>query len=121
MFVVPLCALGVFVVNSSSMTRIIAGHGKGRRLKSPKGLETRPTGSRVKQTLFDILAPQVPSCRFLDAFAGNGGIGLEALSRGARRVVLVDSSAAAVTAIRENLQTLAGAGGDVQVFRQDAR
>src|SRR5262245_20963890 len=103
------------------MTRIIAGHGKGRRLKSPKGLDTRPTGSRVKQTLFDILAPEVPGCRFLDAFAGNGGIGLEALSRGASRVVLVDQSAAAVAAIRENVAALAGAGGEVQVFRQDAR
>jgi 16S rRNA (guanine(966)-N(2))-methyltransferase RsmD len=103
------------------MTRIIAGHGKGRRLKSPKGLDTRPTGSRVRQTLFDILALAVPGCRFLDAFAGNGGIGLEALSRGARRVVLVDASAAAVATIRENMQALAGAGGDVQVFRQDTR
>ena len=103
------------------MTRIIAGRGKGRRLKSPKGHETRPTGGRVKQTLFDILAPLVPGCRFLDAFAGNGGIGLEALSRGASRVVLVDQSGPAVEAIRENAGALAGAGGSVQVFRQDAR
>jgi 16S rRNA (guanine(966)-N(2))-methyltransferase RsmD len=103
------------------MTRIIAGRGKGRRLKSPKGHETRPTGGRVKQTLFDILAPVVPGCRFLDAFAGNGGIGLEALSRGASRVVLVDQSGPAVEAIRENAGALAGAGGSVQVFRQDAR
>jgi 16S rRNA (guanine966-N2)-methyltransferase len=104
-----------------AMSRILSGHGKGRRLRSPRGLETRPTGGRVKQTLFDILAPELPGCRFLDAFAGNGGIGLEALSRGAARVVLVDQSAAAVAAIRENVQALAGAGGDVQVFRQDAR
>jgi 16S rRNA (guanine966-N2)-methyltransferase len=103
------------------MSRILSGHGKGRRLRSPKGAQTRPTGGRVKQTLFDILAPELPGCRFLDAFAGNGGIGLEALSRGASRVVLVEHSAAAVAAIRENLRALAGAGGDVQVFRQDAR
>lgn len=103
------------------MSRIIGGQSRGRRLRSPKGLETRPTGDRVKQTLFDILAPMVPGCRFLDAFAGNGGVGLEALSRGASRVALVDQSAAAVDAIRENLELLAGAGGDVRVYRQDAR
>jgi 16S rRNA (guanine(966)-N(2))-methyltransferase RsmD len=103
------------------MSRIIAGRGKGRRLKTPGGLETRPTGGRVKQTLFDILAPALPGCRFLDAFAGAGGIGLEAMSRGASKVVLVDVSAAAVAAIKENLRALEGLGGDAQVFRQDAR
>lgn len=103
------------------MTRIIAGRGKGRRLRSPKGRATRPTGSRVKQALFDILAPRIRGCRFLDAFAGNGGIGLEALSRGAARVVLVDESRAAVEAIRANARAMAGSGGEVQVFRQDAR
>jgi 16S rRNA G966 N2-methylase RsmD len=56
----------------------------------------------VRQSLFDILAPRVPGCRFLDAFAGNGGVGLEALSRGAARVVLVDQSRAAIEVIREN-------------------
>jgi len=103
------------------MSRIIAGRGKGRRLKTPGGLETRPTGARVKQTLFDILAPVLPGSRFLDAFAGAGGIGLEARSRGASKVVLVDVSAAAVAAIKENLRALEGLGGDAQVFRQDAR
>src|SRR6266540_1901210 len=103
------------------MSRIIAGRGKGRRLATPKGLDTRPTGGRVKQTLFDILAPELPGCRFLDAFAGAGGIGLEALSRGASVVVLVDTSAAAVAAIKENLRALGDLGGSAQVFRQDAR
>lgn len=103
------------------MTRIIGGSGKGRRLKAPKGLDTRPTGSRVKQTLFDILAPGIRGCQFLDLFAGNGGIGLEALSRGAARVVMVDASGPAVQAIRENLRALAGAGGEARVYRQDAR
>ena len=103
------------------MSRIIAGRARGRRLTVPRGLETRPTGGRVKQTLFDILAPEVPGCRFLDAFAGAGGIGLEALSRGAASVVFVDASAAAVAAVKENLRAVAGAGGEAQVFRQDAR
>jgi 16S rRNA (guanine966-N2)-methyltransferase len=103
------------------MSRIIAGAGKGRRLKTAPGERTRPTGARVRQSLFDILAPEIPGCRFLDAFAGSGGVGLEALSRGAAKVVLVDRSAGAVEAARENARALAGAGGEVQVFRQEAR
>jgi 16S rRNA (guanine966-N2)-methyltransferase len=103
------------------VTRIIGGTGKGRRLRTPPGGATRPTGARVRQTLFDILAPRIPGCRFLDAFAGNGGVGLEALSRGAARVVLVDQSRAAVAAIRENVRAVAGAGGEVHVYHQDAR
>jgi len=100
--------------------RIIGGYGRGRRLKFPKGGATRPTGDRVKQTVFDILAPRIAGCRFLDVFAGAGGIGLEALSRGAARVVLVDNNRAAVEAIQANLEALK-ANGQAQVFRQDAR
>lgn len=103
------------------MTRIIAGKAKGRRLQTPAGLETRPTSARVRQTLFDILAPGFAGCRFLDVCAGSGAIGLEALSRGASRVALVDNAAAAVLAMRENARALRGAGGDVLVLRQDAR
>jgi 16S rRNA (guanine966-N2)-methyltransferase len=102
------------------VSRIIGGAGKGRRLKTTAGETTRPTGARVRQTLFDILAPRIEGARFLDAFAGSGGVGLEALSRGAARVVLVDKDAAAVAAARENARALAQAGGEVQVFRQDA-
>jgi 16S rRNA (guanine(966)-N(2))-methyltransferase RsmD len=103
------------------MSRILAGQGKGRRLKSPRGLETRPTGARVRQTLFDILAPELLGARFLDAFAGSGAVGLEALSRGAAKVVLVDTSGPAVAAVQVNAHALRNAGGEVQVFRQDAR
>jgi 16S rRNA (guanine(966)-N(2))-methyltransferase RsmD len=103
------------------MARIIGGAGKGRRLKAPKGLATRPTGARVRQTLFDILAPWLPDCRFLDAFAGAGAVGLEALSRGAALVVLVDAAADAVAAMRANASMLANAGGQVRIVRQDAR
>ena len=102
------------------MTRVIGGQGRGRRLKTPAGDKTRPTGARVRQTLFDILAPEVPGSRFLDLCAGGGGVGLEALSRGARRVVLVDRSAGAVEAIRANAAAMAALGGDVEVFRQEA-
>lgn len=103
------------------MSRIIAGRGRGRRLKSPPGHATRPTGGRVRQTLFDILAPVVPGSRFLDAFAGSGGVGLEALSRGAAKVVLIDKSGPAIEAARENARALSAGGGDVEVFRQDAK
>ena len=94
-----------------AMSRIIAGAGKGRRLKTAAGDATRPTGARVRQSLFDILAPLIPGCRFLDAFAGNGGVGLEALSRGAAKVVLVDKAAPAVEAAKENARALAARGG----------
>jgi 16S rRNA (guanine(966)-N(2))-methyltransferase RsmD len=103
------------------MSRIIGGAGKGRRLKTAAGETTRPTGARVRQSLFDILAPVIPGCRFLDAFAGNGSVGLEALSRGAAKVVLVDRDASAAQAAQENARGLAPAGGEVRVFRQDAR
>jgi 16S rRNA (guanine966-N2)-methyltransferase len=102
------------------VARIIGGAGKGRRLRAPAGESTRPTGARVRQSLFDILAPEIPGARFLDAFAGSGGVGLEALSRGAAKVVLVDRGAAAVAAARENARALAKAGS-VEVYRQDAR
>jgi 16S rRNA (guanine(966)-N(2))-methyltransferase RsmD len=103
------------------MARIIGGQGKGRRLKAPRGLATRPTAARVRQTLFDILAPWLPGCRFLDAFAGAGAVGLEALSRGAALVVLVDAAADAVAAMRANASLLTKAGGQVRIVRQDAR
>jgi 16S rRNA (guanine966-N2)-methyltransferase len=102
------------------VSRVIGGQSRGRRLKSPAGAETRPTGARVRQTLFDILAAEIPGARFLDLCAGGGGVGLEALSRGARRVVLIDRSARAVEAIRANAAAMAGLGGDVEVFRQEA-
>lgn len=103
------------------MIRIIAGRAKGRRLETPPGALARPTAARVRQTLFDILAPRLPGCRFLDACAGSGGIGLEALSRGAARVVLVEPGAAASQAIQKNARALEALGGEVEVLRQDAR
>jgi 16S rRNA (guanine(966)-N(2))-methyltransferase RsmD len=103
------------------MIRVIAGRAKGRKLVAPEGLETRPTGARVRQTLFDILAPRIAGARFLDLCAGAGAVGFEALSRGASRVVLVDSSPAAVRALKANAEALRSAGGDVAILRQDAR
>lgn len=84
---------------------MIAGSAKRISLKTPKGLDTRPTTDRIKETLFNMLQYDLADCCFLDLFAGSGGIGIEALSRGAKRSVFVDQSRDAAECIRENLQT----------------
>jgi 16S rRNA (guanine966-N2)-methyltransferase len=70
--------------------RIITGSARGCRLKTPKGLETRPTADRIKESLFSILGDRIPERKVLDVFAGTGGLGLEALSRGASEAVFID-------------------------------
>ncbi len=85
--------------------RVISGFAKGRKLKSVPGTSTRPITDRVKVALFDILAPDMVDCTFLDLFAGTGGVGIEALSRGARRAVFVDIDAKSIQTIHENLKT----------------
>jgi len=84
--------------------RIIAGKLRGKRLKAPQGLEIRPTSDRLRETLFSVLGTCVAESAFLDAFAGTGAVGLEAISRGARQVVFVESEIQAARLIRENLQ-----------------
>jgi 16S rRNA (guanine966-N2)-methyltransferase len=103
------------------VTRIIGGSARGRRLDAPRGDKTRPTASRVKQTLFDVLAPQLHGCRFLDLFAGSGAVGIEALSRGASEGVLIESDRRAVAIIRENAGRVTGTGGRVEVRCADYR
>ena len=83
--------------------RVIAGKARRLILKSAPGLDTRPTTDRIKETLFNILNPELPGASFLDLFAGSGGIGIEALSRGARFAVFVDNSPKAIRCIQENL------------------
>lgn len=84
--------------------RVITGTAKGRRLKEPKGLDTRPTTDMVKETIFNIIQNDIEGRRALDLFAGTGQIGIEALSRGAAEVVFVDKSNVSVKLIRENLE-----------------
>lgn len=84
--------------------RVTAGMEKGRRLKVPSGRGIRPTSDKVKQALFNILGQKIEGARFLDLFAGAGGIGIEALSRGAERVVFVDYARASINAVRHNLE-----------------
>jgi 16S rRNA (guanine966-N2)-methyltransferase len=85
--------------------RVIAGTLGGRRLVAPKGLATRPTGERVREALFSILG-SVEGATVLDLYAGTGALGIEALSRGARRAVFVESARPALVALRENLDSL---------------
>jgi 16S rRNA (guanine966-N2)-methyltransferase len=83
--------------------RVISGSAKGRKLKSVPGSSTRPIMDRVKVALFDILAGELDGAVVLDLFAGTGGVGIEALSRGARRAVFVDVDPQSVNTIRQNL------------------
>lgn len=84
--------------------RVIAGSARRLNLVTPDGMETRPTTDRVKETLFNILNPHLAGAEFLDLFAGSGGIGIEALSRGARHCVFVDNSRKAQACILQNLK-----------------
>ena len=86
--------------------RVIAGKFRSRPLKSLKGLALRPTSDRLRETLFNVLADRVPNARFVDAFAGTGAVGIEALSRGAREVIFIENHLPAVALIHKNLQTL---------------
>ena len=86
--------------------RIIGGEFRSRRLKSLRGRETRPTPDRLRETLFDILAPDIVGAVFVDAYAGTGAVGIEALSRGAARAIFLERNQAAVAVIRENLHVL---------------
>lgn len=83
--------------------RVIAGKARRLQLKTVPGMETRPTTDRIKETLFNVLQPDLLECRFLDLFSGSGGIGIEALSRGAASAVFVEKNPKACTCIRENL------------------
>lgn len=93
--------------------RIIAGHWRSRRLEFPDHPALRPTPDRVRETVFNWLAPQLPGARCLDLFAGSGAFGFEALSRGAARAVLVERDAATVTALRANRARLAADAAEV--------
>ena len=96
--------------------RIISGTHRGLTLRTLKGANLRPTSEQLRETLFDVLGPRVAGSRFLDAYAGSGAVGLEALSRGAREVVFIENHRPAVELIRKNLAAL----GIVQHGAQDS-
>ena len=99
--------------------RVIAGKFRSRRLKGPGMLQIRPTSDRLRETLFDILGPAVEDSLFVDLYAGTGAIGIEAVSRGAREVILVESNAKAAKLIRENLAAL-GIQAGIELITADA-
>ncbi len=99
--------------------RVIAGRYGGRRLKAPAGRTTRPTSDRVREALFAMLG-EIADMHALDLFAGTGALGIEALSRGAERVVFVERDSAAIAALRANLAALGCSEEQAQVRRQDA-
>jgi 16S rRNA (guanine966-N2)-methyltransferase len=97
--------------------RVTGGLDRGRRIKAPRGLRTRPTAAKVREAIFNILGPP-PEGGVLDLFAGTGALGLEALSRGAGRVVFVERDRHAVTVLRQNLKEL-GCEDRAQVIAAD--
>lgn len=101
--------------------RIIAGEFRGRVLKSPPDLKTRPTSDRLRETLFNIIAPHIDEeTRFLDLCAGTGAIGIEALSRGAAFVTFVDKSKRSCALIEENLEILSIPDESTELFNLEA-
>jgi 16S rRNA (guanine966-N2)-methyltransferase len=106
--------------------RIIAGTHRGSRISAPKGLDTRPTGDRVREAAFNLIGP-VEGASVLDLFAGSGAMGLEALSRGAASVTFVESDRGACRTIAENLERLRLTGARITcgdalwALRQDSR
>src|SRR5437764_1083476 len=101
--------------------RVIAGIFRGRVLKSPPDNRTRPTSDRLRETLFNVLAPRIDEeTRFLDLCAGTGAVGIEALSRGAAFVTFVDRSKKACALIEENLDKLPVPESETEVVNTDA-
>lgn len=84
--------------------RVIAGTARSLPLRTPDGLDTRPTQDRIKETLFNVLQVEIPGCVFVDLFAGSGGIGIEALSRGAKKAYFIENAPKALSCITDNLQ-----------------
>lgn len=107
----------------STLMRVIAGLYRSRPLKSLPGMDTRPTSDKLRQTLFNVLTAGNPEALagsvWVDLFAGTGAVGIEALSRGARSVYFVESSAKAATVIRANLKSL-GIGDGFEIIDKDA-
>jgi len=98
--------------------RVIAGALKGKRLVTPRGAATRPTADQVRTALMDALTPRLPGARMLDLFAGAGGVGLEALSRGAGHATFVERDGRAAAALAQNVREL-GVAGRARVLRGD--
>jgi len=84
--------------------RVIAGSAKGCKLKAPEGLQTRPTADRIKETMYNILSPELIDADVMDIFSGSGALAIEALSRGARYAAIIDNDKQSISVIKENLK-----------------
>lgn len=104
---------------ASNQLRIIGGKWRGRKLRFPSIDGLRPTGDRIRETLFNWLAPEIQGARCLDVFTGSGALGLEALSRGAVHVCLLERDAQAIKSLREHLQLL-GVGAEAELVHTDS-
>jgi 16S rRNA (guanine966-N2)-methyltransferase len=100
--------------------RVISGDFRGRRLKAVPGTNTRPTTDKVKESMFNIIGPYFEGGNALDLFAGTGGLGIEALSRGIEHCVFVDKDFKATSTVRENIEAL-GLKPRAQIYKNDAR
>ena len=100
--------------------RIVAGKYKGRLLRTLRGQDVRPTSDRLRETLFNVLAPRIDETRFLDLCAGSGAVGIEALSRGSAHITLVERSRPACSVIRGNLESLGIGRNEADVVCGDA-
>lgn len=99
--------------------RVIAGEARGRTLKAVPGVNTRPTTDKVKEAIFSMIGPYFDGGTALDLFAGTGGLGIEAWSRGTERVIFIDREKISIDIIRQNIQT-AGMGSAAEIYRNDA-
>lgn len=99
--------------------RVIGGLFRGRRLRATPGQAVRPTSDRLRETLFNVLAPRISDARFLDICAGSGAVGIEALSRGASRATFIDASRRACSVIEANITAL-GVTGHATIINRDA-
>lgn len=100
--------------------RVIGGEFRSRRLKTIDGVDVRPTPDRLRETLFNVIALEIPDSVFLDAYAGSGAVGIEALSRGAGKAILIEKNRKAAEVIGENLASL-GLSGRAQLIRGSAK
>ena len=110
---------GPIISDIIESVRVIGGTYRGRKLRTVDGLDVRPTSDRLRETLFNILAPRVRGSRFLDVCAGSGAIAMEAISRGAQQVKLIDSSRRACAVIEANLRAL-GVEDRAAIINRDA-
>lgn len=102
------------------MPRVVSGRYRGTVLAAPKGDNTRPTTDKVKEALFSIIQTRVPGSVFLDLFSGTGQIGIEAVSRGAERAVLVEKNGGALNIIRQNLAKIRADEDEIKVMKNSA-